>query len=152
MIKILRTLVLFLMVLCLTITFICIYVYIIYTPYSFQTKAVAQSEIVSPILSPVPTIFKMQSLFPLINNELENSIGTYAIAVVDLNNNDKYLFNEHQIFQTASLYKLWVMAETYQQLDSNKFKNTTILSDNIENLNKKFAIASESAERSEGSI
>lgn len=148
----LRTLVVFLLILALTVGMLCVYVYSIYSPNALQTKVVAQSEILSPVLSPTPFSSNWHLIDDTIKYVLQGSMGKYAVAVINLKTNEKYFLNEHEKFQTASLYKLWVMAEAYSQIQNGSLEENLILADNVENLNKKFNIASESAERTMGSV
>lgn len=148
----LRTLVLFFLVLGLTVGILCMYVYLIYTPAGFQTKVSAQSNVLSPVLQPSPHVRNLQLINYVIDSNLKDTKGTYAIAIIDLESGEKYYFNEHVKFQTASLYKLWVMAEAYSQIENNVIRGDTVIADSVENLNDRFNISSESAERQSGSV
>lgn len=92
------------------------------------------------------------SLSKIVENNLKDKKGTYAVGILSLTTGDEYFKNKHQEFDSASLYKLWVMGLTYEKIENGTLKKDTILSDSIENLNSKFNIASESAERTEGEI
>lgn len=88
----------------------------------------------------------------VVDKALEGSTGTYAVAIKNMKTGESYFRNEHKAFESASLYKLWVMAAAYKQIKEGKIKESDVLSDSVVNLNMKFGIASESAERRDGSI
>ena len=50
--------------------------------------------------------------------------GSYGIVVVDLARGDRYSVNPHLSFPTASLYKLFVLAETYRQIELGTLRLT----------------------------
>jgi beta-lactamase class A len=99
-----------------------------------------------------PTENSVSKLDSIVNKALSGSQGSYSIAIKNLKTGETYYKNEHASFQSASLYKLWVMAATYKQIKDGKLKETDVLSEEIPVLNDKFNIASESAERTDGTI
>lgn len=74
------------------------------------------------------------------------------MVVINLKTNENYSFNEHKLFETASLYKLWIMSVVFEQIEEGRLKKTDVLTEKIEVLNEKFKIATESAELTEGEI
>lgn len=114
-------------------------------------------ELVSPLLNnpistPSPKIYPKDSLEGVVQSALEGTKGMYAVAIKNLKNGQNYYFNEHQVFDAGSLYKLWIMAEVFDQIKKGNMKEADILSDSISNLNKKFKILEENAELKEGDI
>ena len=93
-----------------------------------------------------------ETLDQVVTHSLEGATGDYAVAVTDLKDNDEYYVNEHKQYTSGSLYKLWVMAAVYQQIQRGKLKENEVLQDEIADLNKTFNIASDSAELQEGEI
>lgn len=87
-----------------------------------------------------------------IDDALAGTRGNYAVIVKDLTTGATYSKNSERTYPTASLYKLWVMAETYHQIEEGKLDEEASMSANVESLNKAFGIASESAELQEGSF
>lgn len=83
---------------------------------------------------------------------LEGTKGTYGIVIKNLKTNENYSFNEHVRYDAASLYKLWIMATTYEQIKNGTLKEDDVLSEDVKTLNEKHKIASESAELQEGTI
>jgi beta-lactamase class A len=100
----------------------------------------------------VPTQQSATKLATVVEKALAGSTGTYGIAIKNLRTGESYYRYEHKSFESASLYKLWVMAATYKQVKDGKLKESDVLTDDIVDLNSKFNIASESAERTDGSI
>jgi beta-lactamase class A len=78
--------------------------------------------------------------------------GSYGVAVRNLKTQENYLFNEHLSYYSASLYKLWIMAEAYRQIKDGVLKEDEILSEEYKTLNAKFNINPESAKFKEGKI
>lgn len=93
-----------------------------------------------------------ESLGKTVQDALIGTRGSYSVVVKNLKTNESYSLNEHVSFDTASLYKLWIMAETYSQIKNGTLKEDAVLSEDVKMLNDKFNIASESAELSEGTI
>lgn len=93
-----------------------------------------------------------EGLEDIINNALNGSTGKYGIAIKNLRTGESYYKDENTPFESASLYKLWVMGTSYEQIKEGKLHEDDVLSANIPALNKQFNIASESAERNEGGV
>jgi beta-lactamase class A len=100
----------------------------------------------------VTTQEQSTELAAVVDKALTGATGTYSVAIKNLKTGESYYKNEHKSFASASLYKLWVMGTTYKQIKDGKLKESDILTDDIVDLNNKFNIASESAERKDGAI
>lgn len=127
--------------------------------FLFQTTNKEQVAIISPLAEPIQNTyesirgaFTSRSLEEIIKNHIGNKKGTYAVVIKHMQSGESYSFNEHQSFQSASLYKLWLMAATYQQIEDGKLQSTAKLAADIPTLNQRFSISSESAEQTEGQI
>jgi len=128
---------------------------------SFSTQA---EEIISPIsfdsvkIENVPSAPTLKSsvakktLEQIIQEELRGKVGNYSIVIQNLQSKEKFVFNEHTVYEAASLYKLWVMATTYNLMKDAVINETSILSSDISTLNRKFNIDPENAELTEGAI
>lgn len=116
------------------------------------------------LISPITSML-VNSNIPILNTDVDNTqlrltvqdvlidaSGEYAIVISNLKSGESYSFNEHKVFDSASLYKLWVMGAVYEQIQSGVWREYTLLSESVEVLNRGFNIASESAELSEGTI
>lgn len=122
---------------------------------SLETKE--ELTLISPLVetlekSQVFDLLKRDTLTPVAEQALSGSKGTYAVAIKNLKTGESYMQNPRKKFGAASLYKLWVMAEAFDQIKKGKLKEDEILKNEISVLNEKFKIATESAELTEGEI
>lgn len=78
--------------------------------------------------------------------------GTYAVAIKNFKTGETYYRNEHKIFKSGSLYKQWIMATAFAQIQNKKLEEDEILSEKISVLNEKFNINPQDAELTEGVI
>lgn len=85
------------------------------------------------------------NLAKIVSEVLGNDEDSYGLAIDNLATGEKYHLNEDKAFDTASLYKLWIMAVAYRQIENHELKKTDILSNSIFSLNEKFGLASDSA-------
>ena len=92
------------------------------------------------------------TLQDVVNKTLENTTGSYGIYIKNLKTTEEFAINAEESYDTASLYKLWIMATAYEQISQGKLEETETMKQKVEELNKKFGIASESAELKEGEI
>lgn len=95
---------------------------------------------------------KNEELTTIVDEELQGAQGTYAVVIENEKTGESYKKNEHLVYDAASLYKLWIMAAVYQQIEQGKLKENDSLHADISKLNKKFHIATEAAEFNEGEI
>jgi len=95
---------------------------------------------------------KTTFLTDIIPPALSGAKGNYAVVVESLDSDDSYALNDHTVYDAASLYKLWVMATAYQQIQAGKLDPNETLEDSVDDLNKKFNIASDEAELTEGTV
>lgn len=116
-------------------------------------------------ISPVPNVGKQQNITPsptslpsssslknIVEETLLGTKGTYGIVVKNLITGEAYYHNEHKVYEPGSLYKLWVMGEVYNQIQSGKLTEDEILTDSIRKLNNDFDIDPDSVELAEGTI
>ncbi|MDP3758240.1 MAG: serine hydrolase, partial [Candidatus Daviesbacteria bacterium] len=92
------------------------------------------------------------SLKAVVENALKETKGTYGIVIKNLKTGESYLANEHRVFEAGSLYKLWVMAVVYKEIQSGQLQKDQVLSEDIAALNEEFYIDPEEAEQTEGTI
>lgn len=119
----------------------------------------SKKNLTSPISSsladshlPVADTNIKSSLGDTVLNILKDTRGSYAVVIQNLKTEENYSFNEHKVFDSGSLYKLWVMGEIYEQIKEGKLSEDQVISEEISVLNEKFKISSESAELTEGKI
>lgn len=126
---------------------------------SFAKESI-QYKILSPLADPVGSSKKLIRSITNPHNSLKNTVekamqgakGDYAIVIINKETGESYQVQEHKVYESASLYKLWVMAFVSDLLERGKIKESDVLTKNITDLNEKFDIASESAELQEGDI
>ncbi len=87
-----------------------------------------------------------------VGKALNNATATYAIAIKNLKTDEFYYLNGHRQFNAASLYKLWVMASTYEQIEKGRVNEDDLMRQEVSVLNEKFKIATEEAEMTEGEV
>lgn len=128
-------------------------------------KSYANDRFVSPIpggeifsqrtipITPSPSqAIEDRELKNIVTKSLAGTKGVYGIVIKNMQNGKVFTQNKDLKFETASLYKLWLMAETYNQILHGKLTEEQILNDSVVSLNDKFHIASEDAELHEGDI
>jgi beta-lactamase class A len=116
-----------------------------------------QARLVSPISANVyQDVESINTYDPgleeVVLDALDGSSGTYGIVIKNLRSGKQFVYNDVRVYTSASLYKLWVMATVMQQLEQGKITENQVFSSDIVKLNETFNIASESAERTEGTI
>jgi beta-lactamase class A len=56
----------------------------------------------------------------IVQKDLQNQKGSFAVYIEDLQDHERYQFNELELFPAASLYKLVLMAAVFQQIEQGK--------------------------------
>ena len=92
------------------------------------------------------------SLKSVVESSLKDTTGTYGIAIKNLKTGESYYQNEQKIFEIGSLYKLWIMAAVYNQIQNGALTEDEVLSEDVITLNENFNIDPDLAELSEGTI
>lgn len=92
------------------------------------------------------------TLGQIVTNALAGTKGTYSIAIKNLKTGEAYSINSHITHKTGSLYKLWIMATIFEQIQSGAITEDETLTGDIAVLNKKFSIDPESEELTKGTI
>lgn len=116
------------------------------TLYLLLAKAVS-SELIDPQFQKAPV-----SLEDVVQRVTIGSKGTYGIVIKNLQTGESFSRSEHRIFEAGSLYKLWVLATAFNQIEKGELKEDAILSQKVSELNQRFNISSDSAEMREGVI
>lgn len=118
-----------------------------------KNEVTIASPLTEPVTASIDTIKDVVSpskLPEVVKKSLAGTQGVYAVYIKNLKTGETYGANENKLFDSASLYKLWVMATSYQIIESGKLDPDTVLDRSISYLNDKFDISSESAELQEG--
>ncbi len=93
-----------------------------------------------------------EGLNKVVDQSLNGAKGDYGIVIKNLKTGESFMLNEHQTFPPGSLYKLWVMVESFAQIESGDLKEDEILSQDVKTLNNEFGISSDFAELTEGEV
>jgi beta-lactamase class A len=127
--------------------------------FSFRQELFAQN---STVISPIGKVIEeavesiktsnSENLTDLLVNSIGNDKAVYGIAIKNLITGESFAYNEQESFQSASLYKLWVMGATYDALEKGTLKKEQSLTSDAATLNRQFSIASEAAELTEGKV
>lgn len=97
-------------------------------------------------------IISNSNLHKTILDSLSGAKGKYGVVVKDLKSGKKEAFFGDKIYQVGSLYKLWIMAVTYRQIQDGKLSKNEVLSEDVIDLNKDFNIDPKAAELTEGIV
>jgi len=81
---------------------------------------------------------------------LANSQGQYGIYIKNLKTGETFTRQELTEFESGSLYKVQLMATTFEQIKEGKIKENDPLSADVASLNKQFGISKEDAELTKG--
>ena len=111
---------------------------------TFLTKP---KNLVSPIPKNTP-----KNLKTVIENALSGSRGTYSIVVKNLKTKEAYYSKENKIFEPGSLYKIWIMAAVFDQIEKGELLEDEMLSQDVSVLNDEFGISPDGAELTEGTV
>lgn len=104
------------------------------------------------LISPSPIQEKSKSLKEAVQRALEDTKGTYGVVVKNFKTGESFYSNEHQVFEAGSLYKLWIMAAVYKEIQDLSLKEDEVLSEDVTILNNKFNIDPELVEMKDGTI
>ncbi len=93
-------------------------------------------------------------------NDLENylkkiksvDLDNQGIVAINLKTGEEAKLNSTKVFPAASLYKLWVMAVVYKQIESGNLSLKTNLTKTVSELNAEFNLDKDTAEKSSGTI
>ncbi len=122
------------------------------TPNLFISPIASVKQVIQKTTSIIKSQENSKELELIINNILVNDRKNYSIVIKNLKTGERYYYNENKIYDSASLYKLWVMGEAYNLIENGKLDKSEVLSANVSDLNEKFNISSESAELTEGEV
>lgn len=88
----------------------------------------------------------------IIETSLIGTQGTYGIAIKNLKTGESYYSNENRTFLAGSLYKLWIAATVFDQIQKGKVSEDETLSADVSLLNQEFSVPPGSAELTSGQI
>lgn len=88
----------------------------------------------------------------VVEETLTGTKGTYGVVVKNLRTGEKYERNENLVFDSGSLYKIWLLAAALEQLEEGVIKEDMVLSGSIPVLNRKYGIDDDEAELTSGEM
>ncbi len=139
----------------LLMTIICILSFVV-SKYAVDQKgqqktiATVSSDEDSVVILPSPTLANGEQESLLLQQAVANALvgtkGNYGIAIKHLDTHEYYFSNEQRVYKTGSLYKLWIMGTTFEQIQKGKLHESDVLTQNLAKLREKFHVATESGE------
>lgn len=125
-----------------------------------STNEFISKDIISPlakgsqaVLAVTETLMSQSDgLKNIVDEALLGTTADYGVAIINLKTGEEYFLNEHKKFDSASLYKLWVMVTVYEWIDEEKLTLDKVLTQEVKTLNERFKIDEETAEKKEGTI
>lgn len=87
-----------------------------------------------------------------IASSLDGTKGTYGLVIKNLSTGESYVQNEHLEFEPGSLYKLWIMAIVFKQIEQGKLHLDDPLIVDVSEVNDKFHIPGDDAEMTAGQV
>lgn len=144
--------ILLLFFLCFLITLLLLSILQILARVNETRENTVLSTIVSPLESVIDEVRRSSKLPEIVEEVLEGEDGKYAVYIENLKTGEVYEKNSSEQFASASLYKLWVMGETYRQIINGRVLKNRVMSDDVAKINERFNIATEAAELKEGEI
>jgi len=100
---------------------------------TLDKKVLSANDSLMPTLSPEKT--KESRLKQITSQYLASEEGDYSVVIKNLKTGEEYKYNPNKKYDSASLYKLWVMAVAYQEIKDGNLKEDDVLSAPIINLN-----------------
>lgn len=95
---------------------------------------------------------KNEKLKQAVEKSLDGTKGTYSVVIKNLKTGESFSKDENRVYDSGSLYKLWVMGEVFEQINEGLITEDEQLSKSIDFLNRSFSIDPELAEQTSGSI
>lgn len=86
------------------------------------------------------------NLEKMVSKSLENSMGTYAMAIKNLKSGEEYYQEADRIFPAGSLYKLGTMLATLEQIEKGEVGEDETISGDVSQINRILGVSDEEAE------
>lgn len=100
---------------------------LIYYLSTLQKNEISKREVLSQAII-LPTDVPRNVLSEISEKYLLNKDGEYAIVIKNLKTGENYFYNENKKFDSASLYKIWVMAVAFQKIKDGSLNEDDVLS------------------------
>lgn len=130
-------------------------IYIVFTQFIKKDRVNDSTEMANPLTisaSASPAAIEASSLKEVVDDALEGTRGTYGIVIKNLKTGQSFYSDENRVFETGSLYKLWIMAVVLQQIQNGQLKEDQVLSEDAAVLNQKFNMDPDLVEQTEGTV
>ena len=98
-----------------------------------RKKVLSASDSVNSPLTQLKT--KESKLREITDEYIVSEEGDYSVVVKNLKTGEEYDYNQNKKYDSASLYKLWVMGVVYQDIKVGKLKEDDVLSAPTSSLN-----------------
>lgn len=110
--------------------------------------------IISPLAETGKFLLSLRgkSIENVVKKSLAGTHGTYAIVIKNLKTGETYKQHGERAFDSASLYKLWVLGASFKLIKEGKLTENTDLTRDVRQLNEIFKIGTDSAELTEGTV
>ncbi len=122
---------LFLVLALIFIPIIVYYISLLQERDQIRAQVLALSAIVQPSSTPPA---KVSRLGEIVNDNFSEYGQDYAVVIKNLKTGEEYRFNENKKFDSASLYKLWVMGVAMQKIKDGEFDEDQVLSASLQKL------------------
>ena len=134
--------------------FVCILSIIVNKQAIFLYFTNTHKSFISTICAKYPQYKKYNnpSLSMILSKSLKDVKGLYGIAVKHFITGETYYYNQDKVFSTASLYKVWIMAMTYERIKNGTLQLSTSLSGDLTELLEEMGVSPELAQQQEGTI
>ena len=86
-----------------------------------------EENILNPLAQEIKVLKAEDRLSKIASEEILTGEGEYAIAVKNLKTSESFFYNESKKFDSASLYKLWVMAVSFQKIKDGTLREDETL-------------------------
>ncbi|HEX7042120.1 MAG TPA: serine hydrolase [Patescibacteria group bacterium] len=134
------------------------FIFVIALSYFILSSRPKITDVTSPLGNSVPTNTptplpkNSPGLTSAVENALSGSHGSYGIVIKNLSTGESYYQNEKKIFESGSLYKLWVMAVVFEKIHDGNLNESDILQKDASDLYKEFDVEPDGTEQSDGTI
>ncbi|MBI2018734.1 serine hydrolase [Candidatus Daviesbacteria bacterium] len=95
---------------------------------------------------------KDDDLKSVVENVLKDSEGRYGIYIKNFKSKETYVRNEHDKFQPASLYKIWVLGTVLTKIKEGQISEDDSITADVAALNEKFESKEEDADLETGVV
>ena len=109
-------------------------IFFVYSLNYLSKTPTVQNVILNPVRQILGDFFS--PVHKIANKELYSKGGEFAVVVKNLKTGEAYSHNSDLQFESASLYKLWVMNVTYQKIKDGKLSEEDTIDAKIDDLDK----------------